>query len=106
MLLSNITTIPGKNIVECKGFITADVVSGINFIKDIGAGIRNLIGGRSQGYEQEISKARDEALECLEEKAKALGANAIVGLHFDYETMGPSGSMIYVVANGTAVVVE
>lgn len=106
MLLSNVDNIPGKNIVDCKGFISADVVAGISYIKDIGAGIRNLIGGRSKGYEEEIANARQEALRALEEKAVAIGANAIIGLKFDYETMGVNGSMIYVVANGTAVVVQ
>lgn len=92
-------------IVEYKGIVTGEIVAGINFIKDFGASIRNIIGGRSAGYEEELVEARNNALREMEAKAAQIGANAVVGVKIDYESFGNAG-MIMVIATGTAVVVQ
>ncbi len=92
-------------ITEYKGIVSGEVVAGINFIKDFGASIRNIVGGRSAGYEEELIKARNEAIREMEMRAQQLGANAVVGVKIDYETFGNAG-MIMVLATGTAVVVR
>lgn len=92
-------------IVEYKGIVTGEIVAGINFIKDFGASIRNIIGGRSAGYEEELVEARNNALREMEAKAAQIGANAVVGVKVDYESFGNAG-MIMVIATGTAVVVQ
>ena len=103
----SVTTPTHENgrIVEYKGIIFGEVVAGINFIKDFGASIRNIVGGRSAGYEEELVKARNEAIAEMEARAQQLGANAVVGVDIDYETFGNAG-MIIVTASGTAVVVQ
>lgn len=98
-------TLENGVIVEYKGLVTGEVVAGINFIKDFGASIRNIVGGRSQGYEEEIVKARIDALREMEMRAEQMGANAVVGVDIDYETFGNAG-MLIVSASGTAVVVK
>ena len=92
-------------IVEYKGIVTGEIVAGINFIKDFGASIRNIVGGRSAGYEEELIEARNNALREMEAKAAQIGANAVVGVKIDYESFGNAG-MIMVIATGTAVVVQ
>lgn len=92
-------------IVEYKGIVTGEIVAGINFLKDFGASIRNIIGGRSAGYEEELVEARNNALREMETKAAQIGANAVVGVKVDYESFGNAG-MIMVIATGTAVVVQ
>ncbi len=87
------------------GIVFGEVITGINFLKDFGAGIRNLVGGRSAGYEEELMAARTQALEELQQRAAALGAHAIVGVDMDYEVLG-QGNMLMVTASGTAVTVE
>ena len=79
-----------------------EVITGINFLRDFGAGIRNIVGGRSQGYEEELQQARTEALAELEQRASALGAHAVIGVDVDYEVLG-QGNMLMVSASGTAV---
>ncbi len=98
-------TLKNGEIVEYKGLVTGEVVAGINFIKDFGASIRNIVGGRSQGYEEEIVKARIDAVREMEMRAEQMGANAVVGVDIDYETFGNAG-MLIVSASGTAVVVK
>lgn len=98
-------TLENGVIVEYKGIITGEVVAGINFIKDFGASIRNIVGGRSAGYEDELIAARNNAIKEMEMRAAQLGANAVVGVDIDYETFGSAG-MIMVSATGTAVVVQ
>lgn len=98
-------TLENGVIVEYKGLVTGEVVAGINFIKDFGASIRNIVGGRSQGYEEEIVKSRIEAVREMEMRAEQMGANAVVGVDIDYETFGNAG-MLIVSASGTAVVVK
>lgn len=104
-----ITTTPnveGKKIIEYKGIVFGEVISGVDFIKDFTAGLTNFFGGRSGSYEQELIEARVSALREMERRAEALGANAIVGVDIDYEVLGQGGSMLMVTASGTAVRVE
>ena len=107
MIITTTQDVPGMEIVEYRGLATGEVVAGINFIKDIGAGLRNFFGGRSQGYEDEIIQARLLALKELEERAEAMGANAVIGVRIDFDALGSDGnSMLLVTATGTAVVVR
>lgn len=107
MIIATTNYVPGMEVVEYKGFATGEVVAGINFIKDIGAGIRNLFGGRVQGYEDEIIQARAEALKELEVRAAAMGANAVIGVRIDFDALGSNGNnMLLVTVTGTAVVVR
>ena len=107
MIITTTNNVPGMEIVEYKGLATGEVVAGINFIKDIGAGIRNLFGGRVQGYESEIIQARTEALKELESRAAAMGANAVIGVRIDFDALGSNGNnMLLVTVTGTAVVVR
>ena len=107
MIIATTNYVPGMEVVEYKGFATGEVVAGINFIKDIGAGIRNLFGGRVQGYEDEIIQARAEALKELEARAAAMGANAVIGVRIDFDALGSNGNnMLLVTVTGTAVVVK
>ena len=98
-------TLENGVIVEYKGIVTGEIVAGINFLKDFGASIRNIIGGRSAGYEEELVEARNNALREMEMKAAQLGANAVVRVKIDNESFGNAG-MIMVIATGTAVVVQ
>ena len=107
MIITTTPNVPGMEIVEYKGLATGEVVAGINLLKDIGAGIRNLFGGRVQGYENEIIQARAEALKELEQRAEALGANAVIGVRIDFDPLGGDGNnMLLVTVTGTAVVVR
>lgn len=103
MILTTTATIEGRTIVEYKGIVFGEVISGINFFKDFGASIRNIIGGRSSSYEKELLNARENALKELEERARAKGADAVIGIDIDYEVMGEGGGMLMVIASGTAV---
>ncbi|MGX7068306.1 YbjQ family protein [Gemella bergeri] len=106
MIITTTSNVPGMEIVEYRGFATGEVVAGINFLRDMGAGLRNFFGGRSQGYEEEIIQARKEALIELQERAANMGANAVIGIRVDFDTLGQGGSMLLVTATGTAVVVR
>lgn len=103
MILTTTHSIEGRTIVEYKGIVFGEVISGVNFFKDFGAGIRNLIGGRSSSYEKELLEARRKALSELEERARLMGADAVVGIDIDYEVLGEGGGMLMVTASGTAV---
>jgi len=106
MIVTTTPSVEGKMIVDYKGVVFGEVVSGVDFIKDIAAGLTNFFGGRSGSYEGELIEAREAALKEMEERAAALGANAVVGVDIDYEVLGQSGNMLMVTASGTAVVVE
>ena len=107
MIITTTNNVPGMEIVEYKGLATGEVVAGINFIKDIGAGLRNFFGGRSRGYEDEIIQARAEALKELEARAAAMEANAVIGVRIDFDALGSNGNnMLLVTVTGTAVVVR
>lgn len=105
MILTTTPTIEGKQIVEYKGVVFGEVVAGVNFMKDIGASLRNIFGGRSQSYEGELIDARKNAMEEMSQRAARLGANAVVGIDIDYEVLGADNGMLMVIASGTAVVV-
>ena len=105
MILSTTPSIEGKPIREYKGVVTGETIIGANFVKDFFAGIRDIVGGRSGSYEKVLREAKDTSMKEMEERALALGANAIVGIDIDYETIGGNASMIMVATSGTAVVV-
>ncbi|MDH3002091.1 YbjQ family protein [Pasteurella multocida] len=107
MLITTTPSIEGKHIIEYKEVVFGEVVAGSNFIRDFFAGITDIIGGRSGAYESKIARARKEALEELQQQAKRLGANAIVGVEINYTSINGEGkSMFMIVASGTAVVVR
>lgn len=109
MILTTTPSIQGKNIVEYKGVVFGEVIAGVNFLKDFTACIRNIIGGRSHHYEDELIQARQKAMEEMEEmedRARRIGANAVVGIDIDYEVLGEANGMLMVTASGTAVVIE
>ena len=107
MIITTIQDVPGMEIVEYRGLVTGEVVAGINVVKDIGAGLRNLFGGRIKGYEDEIIQARTEALKELEARAAAMGANSVIGVRIDFDALGSNGNnMLLVTVTGTAVVVR
>ena len=103
MILTTTPTVEGRTIIEYKGVVFGEVITGVNFIKDIKASLRDIVGGRSGSYEQELINARAQALRELEERARQLNADAVVGIDIDYEVLGQSGSMLMVSASGTAV---
>lgn len=106
MIVSTTPTVEGKKIKEYKGVVSGEAIMGAHLFKDLFAGIRDIVGGRSGAYEKELRKAKDIALEEMEDKAKEMGANAVLSVDLDYETIGQGGSMLMVSASGTAVVVE
>ncbi len=103
MIVTTTPTIEGRTIAEYRGLVTGEAILGANIFKDLFAGIRDIVGGRSGAYEQELAKARTIALREMEALAASLGADAIVGVDLDYETVGQGGSMLMVTASGTAV---
>lgn len=105
MILSTTPTIEGHTIREYKGVVTGETIIGANFVKDFFAGIRDIVGGRSASYEKVLREAKDSALQEMMERANMMGANAIVGIDLDYETIGANGSMLMVAVSGTAVVI-
>lgn len=102
MIITTTNSIEGFTIDRYLGLVTGEVIAGVNLIKDIGAGLRNLFGGRSQGYEEELLTARESAQRELVERAQKLGADAVVGVDLDYEVLG-QGDMLMVSMTGTAV---
>ncbi len=106
MTIATTSTLEGRTIVEYKGIVAGEAILGTNIFRDLFAGIRDLVGGRSASYEQVLREARETALRELEEQARSLGADAVVGVDIDYENIstGSSGSMLMVSASGTAVV--
>jgi uncharacterized protein YbjQ (UPF0145 family) len=106
MIVTTTPTVEGHQIVEYHGVIFGEVISGINFVKDFFAGIRNIVGGRSNSYEEELTKARTNAMAELEQRAARMGANAIVGVDIDYEVLGNDNGMLMVTASGTAVTIR
>ncbi|AYF90651.1 heavy metal-binding domain-containing protein [Pseudomonas sp. JS3066] len=105
MILSTTPTLEGRTIREYKGIVVGEAILGANVFRDLFAGIRDIIGGRSGAYEKELAKAREIAFEELSERAEKLGANAVVGIDIDYEVVGQNGSMLMVSISGTAVTI-
>lgn len=103
MIITTTQSVEGHTIKEYRGIVFGEVVDGIDFIKDFSAGLRNIFGGRSETYENELIEARQQALNEMEQRALQKGANAVVGVRLDYEPLG-EGGMMMVIASGTAVV--
>ena len=103
MILTTTPSIEGKTIHSYHGIVCGEAILGAHIFKDLFAGIRDLVGGRSATYEKELSRARAIALDEMGQSAAELGANAVVGIDLDYEVIGQSGSMLMVTASGTAV---
>jgi len=106
MLVTTTPTIEGRKITKYCGVVAGEAILGANVFKDLFAGLRDIVGGRSGTYERELQRARDIALKELAEKAAELGGNAVVGVDLDYEVLGQGNGMLMVSASGTAVVVE
>lgn len=106
MITTTTPNIEGHSIDRYLGVISAEVIIGANFFKDILGGLRDIFGGRSGTYERVLEEARQNALNELVQKAQIMGANAVVGIDLDFETVGAKGSMLMVIASGTAVVVR
>ena len=104
MILTTTPTIEGRPIREYKGVVTGEVIIGANVWKDFTASIRDIIGGRSASYERVLIEAKNSAFHEMEDRARAMGANAIVGIDIDYETIGANSSMLMVATSGTAVI--
>lgn len=105
MILSTTPTIEGRSIREYKGIVTGETIIGANAWKDFKAGLRDFFGGRSSSYERVLQEAKDTSLHEMIERAEAMGANAVVGVDIDYETIGQNNSMLMVATSGTAVVI-
>jgi uncharacterized protein YbjQ (UPF0145 family) len=103
MILSTTTTIEGRPVREYLGIVTGEVIVGANIFKDLFAGIRDIVGGRSGAYEGALRDARREAFNEISAEARGLGADAVIGVDVDYEVIGQNGSMLMVSVSGTAV---
>ena len=103
MIITTTPTVEGRTIAEYKGIVFGEVISGVDIFRDIGAGLRNIFGGRSAGYADELQNARSEALAEMQRRASALGADAVVGVDVDYEVLGSDNGMLMVSVSGTAV---
>ena len=106
MIVTTTPNIEGRSITRYCGVISGEAILGANMFKDLFAGIRDLVGGRSSTYERELQRARDIAMSELQQRAQELGANAVVGVDLDYEVLGQSNGMLMVSISGTAVVVS
>ena len=103
MIITTTQTVEGRRIVAYHGVVSGEAILGANFVRDFFASIRDVVGGRSGSYERVLREARDAALAEMTEEAQRRGANAVVGVDLDYETIGDTGSMLMVSASGTAV---
>ncbi|MEE8716844.1 MAG: putative heavy metal-binding protein [Coriobacteriales bacterium] len=103
MIVTTTPTVQDRQVGEYLGIVFGEVVTGVDFLRDIGAGLRNFFGGRSAGYEKELSAAREEALREMQQRAAERGADAVIGVDIDYEVLGAEGNMLMVTASGTAV---
>lgn len=106
MIVTTTPSIEGKRITQYCGVVAGEAILGANVFKDLFAGLRDIVGGRSGMYERELQKARDIAMRELQQRAADLGANAVVGVDLDYEVLGQGNGMLMVSASGTAVVAE
>src|SRR6188472_4155664 len=106
VIVTTTPSVEGRKITEYKGIVTGEAIMGANIFKDLFAGIRGIVGGRSATYERELRRARDIAMDDIRAAAAEMGANAVVGIDLDYETVGTNASMLMVTISGTAVVVS
>ena len=103
MIITTTNVLENRPVQEYLGIVCGEAILGANIMKDLFAGVRDIVGGRSASYERELAKAREIALREMEEQARSLGANAIIGMDLDYETVGGGGAMLMVSTSGTAV---
>jgi uncharacterized protein YbjQ (UPF0145 family) len=103
MLVVTTPTLEGRRITRYLGLVSGEAILGANIFKDLFAGIRDIVGGRSAAYEKELARARQVALDEMSDRARQLGADAIVGIDLDYEVLGAQAGMLMVSASGTAV---
>lgn len=103
MIVTTTPSVEGKKINNYLGIVTGEAIMGANIFRDLFAGVRDIIGGRSGAYEEELGRAREIALQEMQDEAQKRGANAVVGVDLDYEVLGSNGSMLMVTASGTAV---
>ncbi|MGI5958734.1 MAG: putative heavy metal-binding protein [Massiliimalia sp.] len=106
MIVTTTPQIEGKTIVAYHGVVFGEVISGVNFVKDLAAGFANFFGGRSGSYEEELVNARENAMLEMQQRAAAMGANAVVGVDVDYEVLGADNGMLMVTVSGTAVTIQ
>lgn len=106
MLIATTHTIEGRAVKQYLGLVSGEAILGANVFKDLFAGIRDIVGGRSAAYEKELRRAKQIALDEMAAEARALGGNAVIGVDLDYENVGHTGGMLMVTASGTAVVLE
>ena len=106
MLTTTTPNIEGKRIVKYYGIVSGETIIGANFVRDLFASVRDFIGGRSGSYEEVLRKAKNTALREMEEEARRMGVNAVIGVELDYAAIGSNGSMLMVTASGTAVLME
>ena len=106
MIITTTNNIEGRKISKYLGIVTGEAILGANIFRDMFAAVRDIVGGRSASYERELGKAREIALDELEDWADELGANAVIGVDLDYESFGKTNGMMMVSATGTAVILE
>ena len=106
MIVTTTVSVEGRRITEYKGIVFGEVISGVNFVRDVAASFSNFFGGRSGSYEEELVQARQNALKEMEQRAADLGANAVVGVDIDYEVLGAGNGILMVTVSRTAVVAE
>ena len=106
MIVTTTPNIEGHKILEYRGVVVGEVISGVDFVKDIAAGFTNFFGGRSGSYENELIQARDAAIGEMVNRATQWGANAVVGVDLDYEVLGSANNMLMVTVSGTAVIID
>ncbi len=106
MLMTTTPHVEGKKVTKYVGLVTGEAIIGANIFRDLFAGIRDIVGGRAGSYESALREAKDYALDEMADRATKMGANAIIGLDLDYETLGKEQGMLMVSASGTAVVLE
>ncbi len=106
LILTTTPNIEGKKITQYFGLVSGEAIIGANIFRDIFAGIRDIVGGRSGAYEEVLREAKENALSEMTENARRLGANAVIGIDLDYEAIGTNGSMLMVTSSGTAVLTE
>ncbi len=106
MHVSTTNSFEGKKIRDYKGLVSGEAIMGANIVRDFFASVRDIVGGRSASYEKALKEARDIAIQEMVDEAASRGANAVIGVDIDYETVGQGGGMMMVTACGTAVVVD
>ena len=106
MLCTTTNTLEGRKIKKYLGIVSGETIIGANIVRDFMAGITDIVGGRSSAYEKSLVEAKELALKELQQEAESIGANAVIGIDLDYETIGANGSMLMVSASGTAVIFD